>query len=72
MYRLSPLDRWAALAELESLRRHAERTGELLAPMIDMPPELREALEAYCIACPCDAVDIRKSLAYRDFMLERL
>jgi hypothetical protein len=72
MYRLSPLDRWAALAELESLRRHAERTGELLRPMIDMTPELRDALDAYCHTHPEDAADIRKSLAYRDFMLERL
>jgi hypothetical protein len=72
MYRLSPLDRWAALAELESLRRHAERTGELLRPMIDMPVELREVLDAYCVEHPEDAADIRKSLAYRDFMMEHL
>jgi hypothetical protein len=60
------------MSELESLRRLVARTGEDLSVLIDVPEDIRDALDAYCAAYPGDAGDIRKALAYRDFMMEHL
>lgn len=65
---LSATARRNARAEMRSLGRYCRRTGADLVELVEIPPDIREELEAFCAAHPEDEV-IRRSLDVRDYML---
>jgi hypothetical protein len=65
---LSATARRHARTELRSIGRYCRRTGADPVEMIEVPPDIREDLEAFCAAHPEDEV-VRRSLDIRDYML---
>lgn len=74
-------------AELAALEQMCQRTtarcacqygpdcphaGARLRALVDIPPETRRTLEAFCRANPREAASVRQMLQYRDTMLDIL